>query len=85
MYRTRTSSVFADQVGRPNASDPSGTSISGLLGILRPVRIPRHPLLMARFGVIGLQASERVDRAPPQIKSISVEVPPRIRATADRA
>ena len=30
--------------------------------ILRPVRIPRHPLLMARFGLIGLQACERVQR-----------------------
>jgi phytoene dehydrogenase-like protein len=30
--------------------------------ILRPVRIPRHPLLMARFGLIGLQTCERVQR-----------------------
>jgi phytoene dehydrogenase-like protein len=30
--------------------------------VLRPVRIPRHPLLMARFGLVGLQASERVQR-----------------------
>jgi phytoene dehydrogenase-like protein len=28
--------------------------------ILRPVRIPRHPLLMARFGLVGLQSCERV-------------------------
>ena len=30
--------------------------------VLRPVRIPRHPLLMARFGAVGLQACERVQR-----------------------
>ncbi len=30
--------------------------------ILRPVRVPRHPLLMARFGLVGLQACERVQR-----------------------
>jgi phytoene dehydrogenase-like protein len=30
--------------------------------ILRPVRIPRHPLLMARFGVHGLQSCERLLR-----------------------
>jgi phytoene dehydrogenase-like protein len=31
-------------------------------GILRPIRIPRHPLLMARFGRLGLQSSERLQR-----------------------
>lgn len=30
--------------------------------ILRPVRIPRHPLLMAQFGAIGLQSSERIQQ-----------------------
>src|SRR5690349_14634310 len=30
--------------------------------ILKPVRIPRHPLLMARFGALGLQSCERVAR-----------------------
>jgi phytoene dehydrogenase-like protein len=30
--------------------------------VLRPVRIPRHPLLMARFGMLGLQAAERVQQ-----------------------
>jgi phytoene dehydrogenase-like protein len=30
--------------------------------ILRPIRIPRHPLLMARFGLLGLQSSERLQR-----------------------
>ena len=28
-------------------------------GILRPVRVPRHPLLMARFGRIAIQSCER--------------------------
>jgi phytoene dehydrogenase-like protein len=31
-------------------------------GILRPVRIPRRPLLMARFGLLGLQSCERLAR-----------------------
>jgi phytoene dehydrogenase-like protein len=30
--------------------------------ILRPVRIPEHPLLMTRFGLVGLQSSERLVR-----------------------
>jgi phytoene dehydrogenase-like protein len=30
--------------------------------ILRPVRIPRHPLLMARFGAVGMQSCARVVR-----------------------
>jgi phytoene dehydrogenase-like protein len=30
--------------------------------ILRPIRIPRHPLLMAQFGLLGLQSFERVQR-----------------------
>ncbi len=30
--------------------------------ILRPVRVPRHPLLMGRFGVVGLQPSARVQQ-----------------------
>jgi len=30
--------------------------------ILRPVRIPRHPLLMARFGLLGLQSSAQVQQ-----------------------
>lgn len=30
--------------------------------ILRPVRVPRHPLLMARFGWLGLQSCERLAR-----------------------
>ena len=30
--------------------------------VLRPVRIPRHPLLMARFGLLGLQSCERLQR-----------------------
>jgi phytoene dehydrogenase-like protein len=30
--------------------------------ILRPVRIPRHPLLMGRFGLVGLQSCERVQQ-----------------------
>jgi phytoene dehydrogenase-like protein len=30
--------------------------------ILRPIRIPRHPLLMARFGLLGLQSCERLQR-----------------------
>jgi phytoene dehydrogenase-like protein len=29
-------------------------------GILRAVRIPRHPLLMARFGMVGLLSSDRL-------------------------
>lgn len=31
--------------------------------ILRPVRIPRHPLLMARFGWLGLRSCRRLARA----------------------
>jgi phytoene dehydrogenase-like protein len=31
-------------------------------GILRPVRVPRHPWLMARFGRLGLMSSDRVAR-----------------------
>ncbi len=31
-------------------------------GILRPFRVPRHPLLMARFGSIGLQSCDRLAR-----------------------
>jgi phytoene dehydrogenase-like protein len=31
-------------------------------GILRPVRVPRHPLLMARFGRLGLLSADRVAR-----------------------
>ena len=31
-------------------------------GILRPVRVPRHPWLMARFGRFGLMSSDRVAR-----------------------
>ena len=31
-------------------------------GILRPVRLPRHPLLMARFGLVGLQSCQRVQQ-----------------------
>jgi phytoene dehydrogenase-like protein len=31
-------------------------------GILRPVRVPRHPWLMARFGLLGLRSSDRVVR-----------------------
>ena len=30
--------------------------------VLRPIRIPRHPLLMARFGRLGLQRCERLQR-----------------------
>lgn len=30
--------------------------------VLRPIRIPRHPLLMARFGLLGLQSSTRMQR-----------------------
>jgi phytoene dehydrogenase-like protein len=30
--------------------------------ILRPVRVPRHPWLMARFGALGLQSAERLQR-----------------------
>jgi phytoene dehydrogenase-like protein len=30
--------------------------------VLRPIRIPRHPLLMARFGRLGLQTCERFQR-----------------------
>lgn len=30
--------------------------------ILKPVRVPRHPLLMARFGVVGLQSCDRLAR-----------------------
>src|SRR5688572_8803474 len=30
--------------------------------ILRPLRIPRHPLLMARFGLLGLQSCARVQQ-----------------------
>jgi phytoene dehydrogenase-like protein len=31
-------------------------------GILRPVRLPRHPLLLARFGLVGLLSSDRLAR-----------------------
>jgi len=31
-------------------------------GVLRPVRLPRHPLLMARFGRVGLLSSDRLVR-----------------------
>lgn len=31
-------------------------------GILRPIRIPRHPWLMARFGQLGLQSCVRLER-----------------------
>ena len=31
-------------------------------GILRPVRLPRHPLLMAQFGRLGLVSSDRLAR-----------------------
>jgi phytoene dehydrogenase-like protein len=31
--------------------------------ILRPIRVPRHPLLMARFGLIGLRSCASVARA----------------------
>lgn len=31
-------------------------------GILKPVRLPRHPLLMARFGRLGLLSADRVAR-----------------------
>lgn len=30
--------------------------------VLRPIRLPRHPLLMARFGALALQSSERLQR-----------------------
>jgi phytoene dehydrogenase-like protein len=30
------------------------------LSILRPVRVPTHPLLMARFGLAGLQSAQRL-------------------------
>ena len=30
--------------------------------VLRPIRIPRHPMLMMRFGMLGLQACERVQQ-----------------------
>lgn len=30
--------------------------------ILRPIRVPQHPVLMARFGMAGLQSSERLVR-----------------------
>ena len=28
--------------------------------VLRPIRVPRHPMLMARFGLLGLQSAVRV-------------------------
>ena len=31
-------------------------------GILRPIRVPRHPFLMARFGLLALQSSDRLVR-----------------------
>ncbi len=31
-------------------------------GILRPIRLPRHPLLMARFGLLALQSSDSLSR-----------------------
>src|SRR5690606_18143840 len=30
--------------------------------VLRPVRMPSHPILMARFGAMALQSSHRVQR-----------------------
>jgi phytoene dehydrogenase-like protein len=30
--------------------------------VLRPIRAPRHPMLMARFGMLGLQASEHLQQ-----------------------
>jgi phytoene dehydrogenase-like protein len=30
--------------------------------ILHPIRIPRHPMLMARFGIVALQACERIQQ-----------------------
>jgi phytoene dehydrogenase-like protein len=30
--------------------------------VLRPIRVPRHPLLLARFGLLGLQSSSAVQR-----------------------
>ena len=29
--------------------------------VLRPMRVPRHPVLMSRFGIAGLQSSRRVE------------------------
>jgi phytoene dehydrogenase-like protein len=31
-------------------------------GVLRPIRVPRHPGLMLRFGAVGLQSSQRVQQ-----------------------
>jgi phytoene dehydrogenase-like protein len=39
--------------------DRSGALFSS---ILRPVRVPAHPLLMARFGLMGLQSCQRLIR-----------------------
>src|SRR5690606_8808599 len=67
--------LLSRELGQTAATlGPDGARWSQLLGpfiersddlfddVLRPIRLPRHPLLMARFGALALQSSERLQR-----------------------